>query len=73
MLKMLFKSLYGQTLHADIIKKVILTFIHLDVFTISFCIDKHVVAFLSFRLNDEVGLMLSLLVLASGRTLVELN
>jgi hypothetical protein len=43
--------------YIKVIKKVVLIFVHLDVFTI--CVDIHIVTLLSFWLSGEVGLMLT--------------
>ena len=43
--------------YIKVIKKVVLIFVHLDIFTVR--VDIHIVTLLSFWLSDEVGLMLT--------------
>ena len=43
--------------YIKVIKKAVLIFIHLDIFTVR--VDIHIVTLLSFWLSDEVGLMLT--------------
>jgi hypothetical protein len=66
---MVFWRLLQVPKNIHVIEKVFLTSVHMDVFII--CIDDYVIMLLSFRLSDEVGLMLTFpLILA---LLVEVN
>jgi hypothetical protein len=66
---MIFWRLLQVPKNIHVIDKVFLTSVYMDVFII--CVDDYVITLLSFRLSDEVGLMLTFpLILA---LLVEVN